>query len=389
MNSIADIVGAVANPYSSWRTLKGLEIMFLNDMPEYFSGNASVIFNVRIDGKRKILKCYTRHNPRLKAIYGERYLASELLVSNIMGQQRWVDCLLTDFIEGSTLHEILCQNPSQEVLHNLASAFDRMAEDLLQKDYAHGDIKPENIIVGEDGQMTLIDWDASFLPIFEGQRALETGTAAYQHPLRTSELYDKHIDDYSIAFISTLLHAYAVEPEQAKYYAKHHQPQIHPREIYQSRLNYNRVRDILSGKEPQKDWLHKAMERFAERAMGREYHIARLLRDNTPQLFSLQRIFTPPKTLSSYDYADVEANVQHGLWGYSTAKGWVIAPYYDECNDPKYNILQVRLAGYKHLLRCNGELIATFSVTTKIKIHQSNILIKQEGSDEEFKQIIL
>ena len=87
-----------------------------------------------------------------------------------------------------------------------------MAVGLLDREYAHGDLKPENIIVTPDGDMRAIDWDAAFTPELAGNPAPETGTAAYQHPLRTNELFDKHIDDYSIAMLSTMLHAAASTP---------------------------------------------------------------------------------------------------------------------------------------------------------------------------------
>lgn len=51
-----------------------------------------------------------------------------------------------------------------------------------------------------------------FLPVFAGEKSPELGTAAYQHPGRTAEDFDASIDDYSIATISTTLHALALEP---------------------------------------------------------------------------------------------------------------------------------------------------------------------------------
>lgn len=52
-----------------------------------------------------------------------------------------------------------------------------------------------------------------FLPVFAGEKSPELGTAAYQHPGRTAEDFDASIDDYSIATISTTLHALALEPD--------------------------------------------------------------------------------------------------------------------------------------------------------------------------------
>ena len=71
MVSISDIVDALANPYTPWRSLRNVEVVCCDGMPLYFTGNASVIFHIRLNGDIKILKCYTRRNAHLKAIYGE------------------------------------------------------------------------------------------------------------------------------------------------------------------------------------------------------------------------------------------------------------------------------------------------------------------------------
>ena len=56
----------------------------------------------------------------------------------------------------------------REALSLLAGRFDRMALWLLQQPYAHGDIKPDNILVEPSGELRLIDLDGMFLPQFAG-----------------------------------------------------------------------------------------------------------------------------------------------------------------------------------------------------------------------------
>ena len=366
MVSIANIVDALSNPYTPWRSLRNVEVVCCDGMPQYFTGNASVIFHIRLNGDIKILKCYTRHNAHLKAIYGERFLPAELCVTNILGQRHWVDCLVADYVEGATLHEMLRQPLGKQQLQRLAEEFDRFAANLLDREFAHGDLKPENIIVGKDGVMRAIDWDAAFVPALDGNKALEIGTAAYQHPLRTTELYDKHIDDYSIAFISTLLHTYAADPKQAEHYRQHHEPQAHPRNISRPKANYNFVHLLNLDAQPKRNWLDATLDMFSARAMAREYRIARLLYDNTPQLFSLKRLFHNYVTTTSHN--DMEADVLHGLWGYKLRDRWAIAPLFDECNDPKEELLQVRLGGYRHLLSLSGRRLYTAPATARIRI---------------------
>ena len=103
-------------------------------------------------------------------------------------------------------------SPDRECLQILVRLFDRLALALVTDDRAHGDLKPENIIVGDDGTLCPIDFDASYLPAFAGEISPELGTAAYQHPARTAADFDERIDDYPAALISTALHALAEDP---------------------------------------------------------------------------------------------------------------------------------------------------------------------------------
>ena len=168
MLSIADIVDAVAFPFSVWRTLGGLVPDMRDGRPVYVAGNAAVSFRVAYSGERKMLKCYTRTNENLKAIYGAAYHAKELCVIDMVGRHHWVDCLLMDYVEGRTLDEAICAATTEEEFVALAAGFDRMACELLAQERAHGDLKPENIIVRDDGAMVAIDWDNALFRALRG-----------------------------------------------------------------------------------------------------------------------------------------------------------------------------------------------------------------------------
>ena len=72
----------------------------------------------------------------------------------------------------------------------------------------------------------------------------------------------------------------------------------------------------------------------------------------------------------------------HGLWGYSIDGRWIIAPYFDECNDPKEELLQVRLGNYKHLLSLDGRRLFTVPSSTKIRIKGNDIIVQAVGKTE-------
>ena len=74
-----------------------------------------------------------------------------------------------------------------------------MCVDLLCSHVAHGDIKPDNILVQGDDYYSfkLIDLDGMFVPEMAGSKARENGTPEYSHPRRKELPYDEHIDDYA------------------------------------------------------------------------------------------------------------------------------------------------------------------------------------------------
>lgn len=351
MLTIADIAQAVASPYTVWRTLTDIKAEMRNGRPYYVAGNAAVSFRVEHRGQKMMLKCFTRPNPRLAVIYGNDFYARELCVSDISGRNTMVDCLLTPYIEGRTLDEAICHADNRATFSLLASSFDRLALQILSSPRAHGDLKPENIIVGENFEMSAIDWDAAFLPSLAGEQALEIGTAAYQHPARTTELYDKHIDDYSIAMISTLLHLAAADPSTTSNYQAFHEPEAMPQDIIEGRT----------------DWLTRSLDLLAEKGMAAEYRIAKMLTSPTPQLFDLKRILQ--FKFSTAEAADSPITLDHelGLWGCRGENGWVVAPLFDSGFEPMDGVMLATLGGYKHFVGAGNRIIASFPGDVIIK----------------------
>ena len=82
-----------------------------------------------------------------------------------------------------------------------------MAAWLRTQSFAHGDIKPDNIIVRPDGSLSLVDYDGMFVPTMKGSKSPTIGTKDFCHPLRTVDDFDETIDDFSLASIVLSLKA--------------------------------------------------------------------------------------------------------------------------------------------------------------------------------------
>jgi tetratricopeptide (TPR) repeat protein len=60
--------------------------------------------------------------------------------------------------------------------------------------------------------LVLVDYDGIFVPAMKGQKAREIGSPGFRHPSRKVDVFDEHIDDFSIASIALALKAIALKP---------------------------------------------------------------------------------------------------------------------------------------------------------------------------------
>ena len=165
-------------------------------------GNSVIVFEVMCDGRHQSLRVYIRPHRNLRAIYGDNYYPQELLVSSTDTVSGLADVVLCEWHEGETLQNVIEQScKSRAKMRSLSLLFEEFALSLLNESWAHGDFKPENIIVGNDG-LHLIDFDAMYYRGFTSDDCVEIGTRQYQHPKRDTSIFDKSIDDFTIEAIA-------------------------------------------------------------------------------------------------------------------------------------------------------------------------------------------
>lgn len=327
----------------------------------YSVGNSGVVFKIIVHGEQKLLKCYTRPKYNLREIYGNKLLANELFIyTDYHSNGRWVDVVMDDWIEGKTLQtgiDEAVESGDITELAMLATKFDRLALELLGRDWAHGDLNPENILIDREGELRLIDFDSVYLPQFAGQTSQELGTLAFQHPLRTIQLFDRTIDDYSIALISTALHAISIDKTILQRYRLEEGLLFNPAEI----LDHSSVA------------LKEVLELFSERGMTPQYRIALLLYSHTPTLFGLQPLMDYAVNGVRRRADTMEIFVQNGLWGYRRAETLdnhnyeiegaeaddrvVIPAIYDSGFDFSEGLAAVQTGGKWHFIDLTGHVV--------------------------------
>ena len=142
-----------------------------------------------------------------------RYLDKEIFVESQSTNDEEFPVVLMDWVEGETLDRYIQSHLADpNALRLLAFQFSRLASWLLSQPFAHGDLKPDNILVRSDGTLTLVDYDGMYVPAMEGTAARELGSPDFRHPLRTAERFNEHIDDFPLAVILLSLKALSLSP---------------------------------------------------------------------------------------------------------------------------------------------------------------------------------
>jgi len=229
---ISEYVEAVRNAEDNFEKLRNLRpVTDGNGNPVMTSGNFAVVFKMRDEKNDKLyaVKCFLKDQPNRAENYRMiaeeleyvsssfltkfQYLDNELFVDAAHADGEEFPVLLMDWVEGTNLDLYIRQHLHDSYqLHLLAYQFSRLALWLMPQPFAHGDLKPDNIMVREDGTLVLIDYDGMFVPAMKGQKAREMGSPDFRHPARTEETFNEHIDDFSLASILLSLRVIAEEP---------------------------------------------------------------------------------------------------------------------------------------------------------------------------------
>ncbi len=341
----------ITNNDNLTRTLGELELFYdSKDRLFYRVGNSSVLFKVRRGDTWYSLKCYTYANPNLSKIYGDKLLKEELYIFGDHKGGFWIDVVLDKWIEGVTLNEFVeraaCCNDI-DLLSLLSSRFNQFAYSLLCEEWAHGDITYDNIIVDESYNLHLIDHDACFIPGMTPDMNCEVGTAAFQHPSRTIKDFDKHIDDYSLALISTALKALSIEPA------------IYQRLHYSDGLLLNPNNCVYSGSydTPADQTLNYILDLLSKHGHAVSYRIGSMLKSFSMQLPDLHRYFEFESLGVNSDEVPCNAFYEHGLWGYcGESQKDIIPPLYNAAFDFSCSFAAVQLGQYWHYIDTQGNI---------------------------------
>jgi len=202
----------------------------LGGKPKFWSGGFSMVFQIDVENQLWAFKVWhTKLSDNkyryetVAAVLDEcslpyftefEYVENGVLVDGIL-----IDTHRMPWVDGSPLKEFIndnIDNPSELV--NLASKFQLMVAEFHNYNIAHGDLQHGNIIVRNDGEIAIIDYDSFFVDGLEGLPDLIKGQGGYQHPSRYYNLtINEKLDYFSELVIYTSLIVYSEHPELWNY----------------------------------------------------------------------------------------------------------------------------------------------------------------------------
>ena len=228
---ISEYLAAIRDAHDNLEKLSHLVPVLDNYGEPYRSSGAfAVVFKMKDEqtGKCYALKCFTEEQEGRAEAYRQiaeelefvdspyitsvKYLEKELFVDSNCEDEEF-PVLLMDWIEGETMETYIADHyMDNHAMSMLCYRFCKMAAWLRSQSFAHGDIKPDNIMVRSDGTLTLVDYDGMFVPAMKGQKSPTIGTKDFSHPLRTIDDFDETIDDFALASIALSLKAISLNP---------------------------------------------------------------------------------------------------------------------------------------------------------------------------------
>ena len=230
---LSEYVSAITHATENLDQLKHLEVVQDEHGEPYRSSGAfAVVFKMRDPhtGQLYALKCFTEEQEGRAEAYRKieeelevagttyftsmRYYERELFVDSNVSSESEFPVLLMDWVDGSTMELYIREHYHDSyAMEMLCYRFCRLAAYLRSQPFAHGDVKPDNIMVSDTGTLTLIDYDGMFVPSMQGESSPTLGTEEFRHPLRTPELFDATIDDFALASIALSLRAIALDSQ--------------------------------------------------------------------------------------------------------------------------------------------------------------------------------
>lgn len=206
-------------------------------LPLALTGNMAVVFRLIREDKKIAVRCFTRKQAlggmeerygalrsHLKASGDGLHLPAlrdyEFRANGIQIDGNGYPIMIMPWLRGKQLQTFIDRHLDEpDALRALAERWRTFMRTLRRHSFAHGDLSDGNILVDQDLNIQLIDYDAAFVPALASSPPNEVGKPNFQHPDRLNPqspqygYYGENVDAFASMVIYVSLRATAADPD--------------------------------------------------------------------------------------------------------------------------------------------------------------------------------
>ena len=228
---VAEFSSAIQNPgqcFADWELTRGQIAAYEKGgragMPVVSSGNFAAVYRITCDDRDYAVRCFTRavHDQGerytqlaafLRDTLPQSFVEFEYLERGIRIAGDWYPVVKMEWVDGTSLDKFVRDNlGTPDVIKRTAARWRGAVSEIRGLDIAHNDLQHGNVMVRGDRSIRMVDYDAMYLPQYDGQASPENGHQNFQHPMKTSAHYNANIDHFPALVIYVSLQALAADP---------------------------------------------------------------------------------------------------------------------------------------------------------------------------------
>lgn len=197
--------------------LKNFEVVKdMMDLPLSYPGAFARVYKVKQDNKFFALRFFTKkkddamnryrilhefyelnkQNNQLPFLTDFQYLSNSIKIK-VKDELIRFPIVKMDWVDGQTLEIFFQSKPSKNKIKSVRKNFLDLISTMESLNIAHGDLHPKNIIIDNQKNLKLVDYDCMFIEKFKNSNMPELGDPDCQHPNRENFAYDEKIDRFS------------------------------------------------------------------------------------------------------------------------------------------------------------------------------------------------
>jgi len=231
--SRTEIVTAMSNPKICYKAneLVGGNIIRNGAMIVQYAGGYTTVFPfINRSGKKVAVRCWCADidNAKKRSFAISEYLNREqnsyfvnfqYVADAILINGKLQPVIVMEWIDGKPLKEYINHNLNPNTIRQIANKFKLMVAEFHKKNIAHGDLQHGNILVKDNGDLVLVDYDSMYIEQLNGMSDTIKGLPGYQHPARIKNQYvNSKLDYFSELIIYLSLLIFAEKPQLWQHY---------------------------------------------------------------------------------------------------------------------------------------------------------------------------